>query len=78
MIFAYLAALLTLLPITTLAGEVPVVDGVVGGVPKSTTSHTRLGSKPPTAAVAVGSLRVTENSGVCGTSLFLLIDKLRL
>lgn len=67
MILAHLAALLTL-SITTLAGEVPVVDGVIGGVPKSKSPHTLLGSKSSTAAAAAGSLRVTENSGVCETT----------
>jgi hypothetical protein len=47
-------------------GQFPVVDGVVGGVPKV---HPQLSRKILGAAVNVttpGKLRVTENSGICG------------
>ena len=48
------------------AGQVPVVNGVIGGVPNTTSSSTR----PTTfsaASVAAGGLRIVENSGICGT-----------
>lgn len=50
----------------TLARQVPIIDGVIGGIPKI----------PPTASIkpqlktnvqtTPGKLRVVENSGVCG------------
>lgn len=68
MVFAPLATLLALLPIAVLGGQVPVIDGVYGGVP-STLPKTLTATKASTAAAAAGSLRVTENSGVCGTQI---------
>uniref|UniRef100_A0A0W0F6L1 Carboxypeptidase n=1 Tax=Moniliophthora roreri TaxID=221103 RepID=A0A0W0F6L1_MONRR len=50
----------------TRAGQIPVVNGVVGGVPDVTE---QLEAKPLTvAATTPGKLRVTENSGVCETT----------
>jgi hypothetical protein len=68
MLFAPLAAaLLALTPLAALAGQIPVVDGVIGGVPATGPSpDPRPATRPSTAAAAAGSLRVTENSGVCG------------
>lgn len=65
---AFLSAL-TILPLQgVLAGQFPIVDGVLGGVPttipetfkKSNILHLS------TAATTPGKLRVVENSGVCG------------
>jgi hypothetical protein len=47
--------------------QVPVVDGIIGGVPSS--SGTAKSAAPLTSLVTTpGKLRVTENSGVCGKS----------
>lgn len=65
MLTLFYLTLLTALPIgRVLGGQVPIVDGVLGGV-SSTTSST----KPEllkVAATTPGKLRVTENSGICG------------
>ncbi|KAF8646648.1 hypothetical protein AX16_007146 [Volvariella volvacea WC 439] len=55
------------LPAAVLGGQIPVVDGVIGGVP--TTNEPTLQQDGPTiAAPTPGALRVTENSGVCETT----------
>lgn len=47
-----------------LAGQIPVVDGVIGGGPTNVTSSiTKESLNSP--AVTAGALRVTENSGIC-------------
>jgi hypothetical protein len=52
---------------SVLGGQIPVVDGVLGGV--SQDIPIRLETTPRPAQVdAAGQLRVTENSGVCGMS----------
>jgi len=48
------------------AGQIPVVDGVLGGVPLTA-------SVPPKTLISegtavAGALRIVENSGVCGKS----------
>lgn len=49
------------------ARQIPVVGGVVGGVPKSEPAvHIDAAASP--AATTPGKLRVTENSGVCETT----------
>ncbi|KIP01841.1 hypothetical protein PHLGIDRAFT_131081 [Phlebiopsis gigantea 11061_1 CR5-6] len=48
------------------ARQIPVVDGVVGGVRTSPSVHVDATSS--TAATTPGKLRVTENSGVCETT----------
>lgn len=65
MIITPFAALLAILPLSAFAGQIPVVDGVLGGVPSSK-PNTKQALKPSTAAAAAGYLRVTENSGICG------------
>jgi hypothetical protein len=47
------------------AGQIPIVDGIIGGVPADASKHVAQDSTITTQAVA-GTLRVTENSGVCG------------
>ncbi|KAF8875302.1 serine carboxypeptidase [Infundibulicybe gibba] len=63
---AYLS-LLCSIPLTgVLGGQIPVVDGVLGGVPSNPVLE-----KPKvlkTAATTPGKLRVVENSGVCETT----------
>lgn len=50
-----------------LARQIPVVDGVIGGVPSSKpVLHVDAAASP--AATTPGKLRVTENSGVCETT----------
>ena len=63
------------------AGEIPVVDGVIGGVPHSSEggplrhAAVRNGTvgrveRPPDPGVvrSPGQLRIVENSGICGQS----------
>jgi hypothetical protein len=69
--FVKAAAVLLALPLGTLAGQVPVVDGVLGGVREGTIPGTRkilskLADQPHALATTPGKLRVVENSGVCG------------
>lgn len=56
------------LPILVSAGQVPVVDGVIGGVrkPSSTKPLEGLVSNIRVSTPTPGALRVTENSGICG------------
>ena len=65
-----LTSLLAILPVSTvLGGQIPVVNGVVGGVgsrPLSEDGTDPLGVLP--VARTPGKLRVTENSGVCETT----------
>ena len=53
------------------ARQIPVVNGVIGGVPSDKEwSHVDLAAKPAItpAATTPGKLRVVENSGVCETT----------
>jgi len=61
------------LPAALIRGQqIPVIDGVIGGVPSSDAS----GAKTQKATVFIdanptpGKLRVVEKSGVCGGYLF--------
>ncbi len=45
-------------------GQVPVVDGILGGVANTSASAVKLPKVD--VATAAGDLRVTENSGICG------------
>ena len=71
MLVKTLTALLASLHITSaLAGQVPIVNGVPGGVRKTTkTEGDAAFVKLPhsDATITPGKLRVTENSGICGT-----------
>lgn len=50
------------------ARQFPVVDGIIGGVPDISSQLGAAVKKPLVAVVTTpGKLRVTENSGVCGT-----------
>ncbi|PPQ68463.1 hypothetical protein CVT24_005560 [Panaeolus cyanescens] len=57
---------------TTLAGQVPVVDGVIGGVPTSFSTYHETSRKfftvSTAAATTPGKLRVKENTGICETT----------
>ncbi|KAF8633769.1 hypothetical protein AX15_001275 [Amanita polypyramis BW_CC] len=63
----YLSILLATVPFTNgHAGQVPVVNGVIGGVPNATTTI-----NPTTfsaASNAAGGLHIVENSGICETT----------
>lgn len=53
------------------AGQVPVVDGVLGGVPSSASvSHETTRKLFTIAATTPGQLRIKENTGICGKSRF--------
>lgn len=69
--FLALAALLASVHVScVLGGQIPVVDGVLGGVPTRTLSKR---FKEPSSAATTptpGKLRVVENSGICGSSQF--------
>lgn len=58
-------AILASLQLALATGEFPVIDGVLGGIRNSSQSST-----PPAVSVnrVAGSLRVTENTGVCETT----------
>ena len=66
---------LTLSLVASAAKQIPVIDGVIGGVPTSVSK----GEQPAEAASGVqpqvsgtpvaGKLRFIENSGVCGKSM---------
>jgi hypothetical protein len=60
-----LLALLALPLDSAFAGQVPVVDGVLGGVPK-VAKLAPVVEELTTMATTPGQLRVIENSGVCG------------
>jgi len=54
-----------------LGRQIPVVDGVLGGIPKSKTPSPSAFAQLTTNFTATpGKLRVTENSGICGGSKF--------
>ncbi|CAL1708590.1 unnamed protein product [Somion occarium] len=64
-----LTVLLAALPaLPVLAGQVPVVDGIIGGVPQNITETLHEEATAIPAATTPGKLRVTENSGVCETT----------
>ncbi|KAG5722929.1 Carboxypeptidase S1 [Termitomyces sp. T112] len=54
--------------IGVIGGQVPLVDGVLGGVPKPSSLKPQVLEQASTAATTPGALRVTENSGVCETT----------
>ena len=68
--------LISLLPFLTWpvvhAGQIPVVDGVIGGVPSPTSKFAELLAIPQVANVVTtpGKLRVVENSGICGWCIY--------
>jgi len=63
---AFVALLAGIPALCVLGGQVPVVHGVVGGVPSSLS--TRELSSSLVTATTPGKLRVTENSGICETT----------
>ncbi|KIY63529.1 serine carboxypeptidase [Cylindrobasidium torrendii FP15055 ss-10] len=68
-----LRVLLPLLSVAALVsaasqGQVPVVNGVYGGVTNSTTSPRPSALAKVEAKAKAGSVRITENSGVCETT----------
>lgn len=65
---AMLPILWALLSIPAVLGaQIPVVNGIVGGVSQSPRLKTDAAPVSP-AATTPGKLRVTENSGVCETT----------
>lgn len=71
-----LLPLLTLLalnlgPSSVLCGQVPVVGGLVGGVPQRSQTYTSP-SRLVASNVTAGKLRFVENSGICGMTSALL------
>lgn len=63
------------LALTVIAGQIPVIDGVIGGVPSPSRSQLDgSAAKPKTSGTPVaGKMRYVENSGVCGTHYLLYI-----
>jgi hypothetical protein len=54
-------------------GQIPIIDGVIGGVPNATAFAAPISPDPrplTISATTPGKLRVTENSGVCGEFVF--------
>ena len=69
MLFSVFAAFLAVLPaLPALAGQVPVVEGVVGGVRSLAASSQAESKARAKTSPTPGKLRVTENSGVCETT----------
>lgn len=67
MFLSTVATLLALVGVPhALSRQIPVVDGVLGGVPNSSNSYIAAELVP--AATTPGKLRVTENSGICETT----------
>jgi hypothetical protein len=63
--FPLFSVLLALLPLATLGGQVPAVDGVIGGARTAPSLPENILTS--TSTNTTGSLRVTaENSGICG------------
>ena len=65
-----MTSLLAAFPVSTVfGGQVPIVNGVVGGVGSGSPPESRikLANVQP-AATTPGKLRVTENSGICETT----------
>lgn len=60
----YLAAFQASSAIAT--SQVPVIDGIIGGVPSSSGTANLAAQQLTTSVTTPGQLRVTENSGVCG------------
>jgi hypothetical protein len=59
------------LPALTRSKQIPVVDGVIGGVPSPDAYNFEIPKGPfsnnaPAPGPTPGKLRVVENSGVCG------------
>ncbi|KAF8591652.1 serine carboxypeptidase [Ramaria rubella] len=52
----------------TLAGQIPIVDGIIGGVPKTKPAPNTMQRLAPNVTTTPGHLRVTENSGICETT----------
>ena len=70
-----LVGLFTSLPRVLASGQVPIVDGVIGAVPRPDTLTTSTpailaatGTGALSSATTPGQLRVVENSGVCETT----------
>lgn len=64
-----LLSLVATLPVLgVLGGQMPVVDGVIGGVPSSPNRvfESQVLSAVATNTTTPGKLRIVENSGVCG------------
>ncbi|KAF8148216.1 serine carboxypeptidase [Crassisporium funariophilum] len=53
-----------------LAGQIPVVDGIIGGVPDTADFVDNAATRQPSTASSTtpGKLRVIENSGICETT----------
>lgn len=70
MLFKTLAtAFLAIIPASgVLAGQIPVVDGVIGGRRAVKTPQVKAESSHVDVTIVPGALRVTENSGVCETT----------
>lgn len=66
MLVRSLATLLAVLPFSgALAGQVPTVNGVFGGVPRAAAPSRAVKPSTTISNITAGGLRVTENSGVC-------------
>ena len=67
--FLFLLSALACAPLQVFTRQIPIVDGVLGGVRETTETPERFTSATTTpAATTPGKLRVVENSGVCETT----------
>lgn len=63
----WIPTVLALASVVYAGSQIPVVDGVTGGIPSSPSSSTSSKQKIESAKT-VGELRLTENSGICETT----------
>lgn len=54
------------LPALINGGQIPVVDGVIGGIPSPSAHGFKNLAGATSAPRTPGNLRVVENSGICG------------
>lgn len=69
MLFNAITALLAVIPASgVLGGQIPVVNGVLGGTSHNTNAAVKDLKEDLKVKTTPGKLRVTENSGVCETT----------
>ena len=67
LLISCLTAIISLDASFVLGGQIPVVGGVLGGVPTTVAETIKKADTLTPAATTPGKLRVVENSGICGT-----------
>ena len=71
--FLFVLSALALVPWNgALGGQIPIVGGLLGGVPTPSPPTANRPQSLQTTATTPGKLRVVENSGICGKFIYLL------